>query len=68
MRHPNYNVEGSTTAVYCKQHDESGMINIRSKRCLHDSCSTLPSFSVEGSKTPVYCKQHAEVGMVNIRS
>ena len=27
-KRPSFNVEGSKTAVYCKQHAEDGMVNI----------------------------------------
>ncbi|CAN0592613.1 unnamed protein product [Laminaria digitata] len=42
------------------------MVNVRSRRCLHDSCEKLPTFGVIGSKKAVYCKQHAEDGKVDV--
>ncbi|CAM9209848.1 unnamed protein product, partial [Laminaria digitata] len=54
------------TPVYCKQHADDGLINVRSIICLPHSCKTPPNFNVDGSKTPVYCKSHAEDGMVNV--
>ena len=59
---------GSKTAVYCRQHAQDDMVNVYSKRCLHDSCIKCPSFNIRGSKTAVYCKQHAQDGMVNVCS
>ena len=64
---PHFNIEGSKTAAYCKQHAEDGMVNVLSKRCSHVSCTKIPNFSVKSSRTAAYCKQHAEDGMVNIR-
>ena len=61
-------MEGSKTAVYCKQHAADGLVNIQRTRCLHDSCTKVPSFNVEGSRTAAFCKQHAEDGMVDIQS
>ncbi|CAN0441221.1 unnamed protein product [Laminaria digitata] len=66
-RHPSFNVEGSKTSAYCKQHADDGMLNVYNKRCLHDSCTRHQSFNVEGSKTSAYCKQHAADGMVDVR-
>lgn len=43
------------------------MVSVRSKRCWHDSSTSVSSYSFEGDK-PAYCKQHAEGGMVNVRS
>ncbi|CAN0034567.1 unnamed protein product, partial [Laminaria digitata] len=54
--------------MYCKQHAEDGRVNVRHKRCLHGTWSSLPSFYVKGSKPPVICKQHAVDGMVNVVS
>ncbi|CAN0512697.1 unnamed protein product [Laminaria digitata] len=41
------------------------MVNVRSKRCMHEACTTRPSYNFEGRKK-VYCKLHAEDGMVNL--
>ena len=54
--------------AYCKEHAEDGMVDVRSKRCVHGSCNTRPNFGTEGSKRGMYCKLHADEGMVNIRS
>ena len=43
------------------------MVSVRSRRCLHDSCTKVPSFNYEGSAKAAYCKQHAEDGMRYIR-
>ena len=63
---PNFNVAGGVTAVFCKQHAEDGMVDVRCKRCAYDSCNTRPSFNYEGRKPAVYCKQHALGRMVNV--
>ena len=54
--------------AYCKAHAEDDMVDVRSQRCLQDSCTTRAGFNVEGSKVPAYCKPHAEAGMVRVRS
>lgn len=68
MKTPTYNFPGMKMGMYCMQHAEETMVNVRSKRCLHDSCTRRPSFNVNGSKLPMYCKQHAEEGMVHVRN
>lgn len=42
------------------------MVDVRSRRCAHDSCTKQSNFNVEGSATARYCKAHAEEGMVNV--
>ena len=59
-------MEGSKTAVYCRQHADDGMVDVCKKRCSHDSCTKVPTFNFQGSRTSAYCKQHAEDGMVDI--
>ena len=65
---PSFNIEGSKTAAFSRQHGEHGMVDILIWRCSHDLCSKQPSFDVEGSKTPAFCKKHAEDDIVNIRA
>ena len=67
-RQPNFNVKGSKTAAFCKQHAEDDMVNVSRKRCSHDACTTRPSFNFEGSKKAMFCKQHAQDGMVCVLS
>ena len=43
------------------------MVNVRSPRCLDDSCSKQPSYNFEGCKPAACCKDHAEDDMVNVR-
>ena len=51
---PSFNVEGSKTTAYCKQHAQDGMVGVSRKRCLHEFCRKRPSFNVEGSKSAAY--------------
>ena len=44
------------------------MVDVRSRRCSHGTCTKVPSFNVLGSKTGVYCKQHADNYMLDVRS
>lgn len=54
-----YNFDGRSTAAYCDQHAEAGMVNIWSHQCLHDSCTKQPNFNSDGWQQ-TYCKLHAE--------
>ena len=42
------------------------MVDVRSRRCAHDSCFKRPRFNIKGIKKPAYCKNHAEDSMVNV--
>ncbi len=53
---------------YCKQHASAGMIDINSKRCLHDDCDKQPAFNLPSEKVALYCKQHASAEMINVNS
>ena len=60
---PYFNVEGSKTPAYCRQHTEDGMVNVCTSRHSHETCLRRPSFNYEGSQTEAYCGQHAPDGM-----
>ena len=66
-RPSSFNVEGSKTAVYCKQHAEEGVGNVRSNGCMHDSCARQSEINFEGGKKAAFRKQHAEESVVNVR-
>lgn len=63
---PRFNVEGSKSGIFCKQHAEDAMVNVVSKRCAHEVCLTWPMVNVKGTETVVFCRRHARDGMVNI--
>lgn len=66
MKRPVFNIEGSKTASYCRQHAEDGMVNVSRRSCSHDPCMKRPTFNMEGNKTAVYCRTHAKDGMVEV--
>ena len=76
IKHPNFNHEGQKTALYCKTHALTGMVDIKNRRCQHTEersdgivrCTKQPAFNHEGQKTALYCKSHALTGMVDIKS
>ncbi|CAN0542489.1 unnamed protein product, partial [Scytosiphon promiscuus] len=39
-----FNVKGSKTGKYCKQHAEDGMVNVVIRRCFYASCAKAPAF------------------------
>ena len=48
---------------FCGQHRQSGMFNVRNKRCA--DCKSQALFAIEGHK-PQYCRTHHETGMINV--
>ena len=42
------------------------MLDVKSKRCSHESCYSVPSYNIQGSKTAAYCRQRAKEGMVAV--
>lgn len=54
--------------MYCRQHADDGMIDVRNKRCARAFCTNRPYCNVEGSKKAAYCRQHVEGHMVNVSS
>ena len=62
---PVFGVEGGK-ARFCGTHKEAGMVDVKSKRCEHDGCTSQPVFGVEGGKA-CFCGAHKEAGMVDVR-
>ncbi|CAN0488514.1 unnamed protein product [Scytosiphon promiscuus] len=81
QKYPSFNAEGNKKARYCKQHAETGMVNVASRRCLHDSCVTRPAFKAlytwflhdtsflqhQWQQDSEILQEHADTGMVNVR-
>ncbi|CAM9673890.1 unnamed protein product [Sphacelaria rigidula] len=44
------------------------MVNVVSKMCGDEGCSTRPSYGVAGSRKAKFCSKHAKAGMVNVVS
>ena len=64
---PNFNVKGQTKALYCFTHKKEGMVNVKSKTCLHEGCKIRPVFNVEGQTKALYCFTHKKEGMVDVK-
>ncbi len=56
---------GFDKVIYCKEHSEEGMNDIRSKKCIHDNCNKQSHFALCGNKA-IYCKDHATLEMINV--
>ena len=65
---PMFNIEGSDKAIYCSKHKLIGMVDVKSKTCIHLDCKIRPTYNKEGSKTALYCLEHKLVDMVNVKS
>ncbi|CAM9817006.1 unnamed protein product, partial [Ectocarpus fasciculatus] len=39
-----YGTKGSKKTRFCKTHAKHGMVDVVSKRCGHQGCTTIPSF------------------------
>ena len=59
---------GSSTAEYCAQHAPDGVVDVISRKCGTENCSTQPSFGVVDSATAEYCAQHAPDGMTDVKN
>jgi hypothetical protein len=51
--------------LYCKEHKQEEMIDVKNKRCKEKGCVLRPNFGTEWGK-PLYCKQHQKEGMFDV--
>lgn len=54
MRMPNFNFAGEKGGLYCSQHKQDGMIDIKHKRCMFPDCTKRPSFNYTGAAAPLF--------------
>lgn len=50
------------------EHSTQDMVEVASKKCAYEGCSTVPGFSVAGSRKPGLCAKHAMECMVDVKS
>ena len=62
-----YNFEG-LKAQYCSVHKKEGMVDVKSKTCIHEGCRKQPTFNTEGEANALYCATHKKEGMVDVKS
>ena len=67
-KYPTFNHPGEKTVLYCKEHSEPGMIDVKHKRCNQSGCIKQPSFNHIGEETALYCKEHSELGMIDVNT
>ncbi len=42
------------------------MVNVKSKRCAHPDCNTIPTYNLPGEYLGRWCQQHASEKMINV--
>ena len=67
-KYASYNFVGIKKAIYCQEHKQKFMVNIKSKSCIHPECTKQPSFNFVGEPFGMYCKTHATDGMIDVVS
>ena len=68
MKHPAFNLPTEIKALYCSEHKKENMINIKSKRCIQDSCMKHPAFNLPTEIKALYCSEHKKENMIDIKS
>lgn len=57
---------GTIMTLFCRQHDQYDVVEVRVMRCMHDSRETRACFNTDGVTTPAYFKIHADDGIANV--
>jgi hypothetical protein len=53
--------------MYCSEHKEPEMVDVKSKTCKADGCRKQPVFNLEGETIAIYCSEHKEPEMVDVK-
>ena len=67
-KQPTYAEKGAKSAMFCKDHKEADMVNVKHKRCERGGCDKQPTYAEKGDKSARFCKDHKEPDMVNVVS
>lgn len=64
-----YNYKDKNGAIFCSDHADEDMINVKDTRCKHEGCPTYPcyNYNYRGKKSGLYCSTHCLPDMVNIK-
>ena len=66
FKRPIFNVQGTATPLFCRDHKSKDMVNVKYRVCAHKDCPTIPSFNVKDSATPLFCHEHKSDEMMNV--
>ena len=67
-KHPSFNKEGESKALYCSSHKLENMVDVIRKTCIHPECKNLPIYNNEGESKALFCSAHKLENMVNVIS
>ena len=67
-KRPSFNVKGETKPLYCFDHRLVDMINVITKTCIYDGCTTQSCYNFAGEKLGIYCGKHKLVDMIDVKS
>ena len=67
-KYATYNIRGETKALFCAEHKEPNMVNVKSKTCETDGCEKQPTYNIRGETKARFCAEHKEPNMVNVKS
>ena len=62
-----FNYEGESKSLFCEDHCEKEMINIRNINCIYPSCRKYPNFNYSNEKKNLYCNDHKLDGMIDVK-
>ena len=68
IKQPIYNEPEETKALYCSDHKEKGMIDVKNKKCESEGCDKQPSYNTPGETKGLYCNSHKKKGMIDVVS
>lgn len=62
-----FNVRGATVGLFCGEHKEPHMVDVKSKTCEANGCETQPIYNIRGESNARFCVKHKEPHMVNVK-
>jgi len=64
----NFNYENETKGLYCKEHKQNTMINVKDPTCAKEECNIQPCYNYSSEKRGLYCAKHKKDNMIDIKT
>ncbi len=61
-----FNDPNNKTPLFCAKHKTTGMVDVRSKKCIYEGCNRQPIYNIPGEKAK-FCGKHKTNEMEKVR-
>ena len=68
LKKASFNISTETKALFCLEHKQENMIDVKHKKCIHEGCDISSCFNFATETKPLFCNEHKKENMINVTS